>query len=93
MNCYVNVEESQLIEKSFSMYPNPAGNTVTIESPEDVDARIIMTDALGKTVMNSTFNGTTETLNTSTLKNGVYFVHTISSDGVKSKTQRLIVNK
>lgn len=101
--CYVNngvvrnslpLEASVGIEllanDSFSVFPNPAEDNVTIHglSTESV---IVITDLTGKEVYKNNASNTQETIAVSHLSNGVYIV-TVTQNG-QSSTQKLVKGK
>lgn len=75
----------------FTIYPNPASSTLTVDfTNETVNTfNVSIVDALGKTVLNSSYNGVRADINISSLQTGVYFV-TTSANG-KQATKKLIV--
>jgi hypothetical protein len=80
---------------SFSIYPNPASDIVTIQLIDngDVECSVIMTDAIGKIISSHkrTFTASNSTLSirTTEIANGIYFL-TISTQDGSSKTIKLI---
>ncbi|SFU28896.1 Por secretion system C-terminal sorting domain-containing protein [Pustulibacterium marinum] len=72
---------------SFSMYPNPVTNgTLNIVSNQDGEMNVQIFNLLGKQVLNTM---TTETINVSALKRGVYLAK-VTQNGVSS-TQKLVI--
>ncbi len=57
---------------NFGMYPNPAGNVLTIRSKNGGTAEIV--NALGETVLKANLDGAQNTLDISALANGIYYV-------------------
>lgn len=84
----VAVRQNPLAGKIL-MYPNPVRNELNINSTVDV-SRILITNTLGKIVGNITYTDN-QTINTSNLSRGMYFVTFIGRDGNKV-TQKLIKN-
>jgi sugar lactone lactonase YvrE len=75
---------------SVKIYPNPAVNSVTIETNSiDVNAQLIITDCVGKEVYNQYTTQLSTTVNISGLSKGIYFVSI--NEGIKSATQKLII--
>jgi len=68
----------------FSMYPNPAGNQLFVETPAAM--RLIIYDGLGKTVMDRPLSEGVNTLDLSDLKPGVYLV----TDAAHTQVMKLI---
>ena len=76
---------------NFTIYPNPASSTLTVDfADESVNGfNVTIIDALGKTVVNGSYNTVRADINISSLETGVYFV-TTSANG-KQATKKLIV--
>ncbi len=84
---FVGVEE--LTEVEFSLYPNPVSNELFLTLAEDINLeQLIVTDAQGKTVINTNFITTSPTtsFDVSELENGLYFVNIVTAEGVSSKS-------
>lgn len=76
----------------ITMYPNPVGNELNIKSTAEVRS-VIITSTLGEVVSNSTLSKSgNQTINTSFLSSGMYFVTFVGKDGKWLKTQKLIKN-
>lgn len=58
---------------SFGMYPNPASNSVTLVSTQEL-AAITITDCLGRVVLQAKSNNTSEEIDISKFSSGIYFV-------------------
>jgi hypothetical protein len=79
------VAENSLVN-TFSVYPNPANDIVTISSNEVKMNVIEMTDINGRVVKNVNLNGVNESqLNISDLAQGVYMLKINSENGVSTK--------
>ncbi len=78
---------------SFSVFPNPATEEVTVEFSTLATSKIIVTDILGKNIFSQEipFGQKSVQLNTSLWDNGFYFV-TVKS-GIDTGTQKLVVEK
>lgn len=76
---------------NFTIYPNPASSMLTVDfADETVNGfNVTIIDALGKTVVNGSYNTVRADINISSLETGVYFV-TTSANG-KQATKKLIV--
>ena len=83
------LEENAL--NNFTIYPNPASSSLTIDfADETVEAyNVVITDALGKTVLKGSYNTVRADINISSLGSGMYFV-TTSTNGKKA-TKKLII--
>ncbi|MEZ5083047.1 MAG: T9SS type A sorting domain-containing protein [Bacteroidales bacterium] len=76
----------------FSVFPNPAGNYIVIESDENFTFdEVNITDVNGKTVLNLTITSSTSTIAIDQLNNGLYFV--IVTKGNETHIQKLMIRK
>jgi hypothetical protein len=90
---------SNVIENSFIIYPNPAGNqtTVAFNMVEKNNVTVAIYDVLGHLVSTEVQNNTFEkgyntiNLNTSALSNGIYYI-SLDVNGAK-ETKKVIINK
>jgi hypothetical protein len=73
---------------SFSMYPNPANHSVTIEGIDLKNATVVFYDITGKQ-LKSLLLTQTENISVGDLSAGIYFVQVSSDEG--TATKRLIV--
>ena len=80
------IEENQVL--NMRMFPNPAGNAFTVESPEPID-QVRVFDISGRLLMEQDVNNFRITLNTSSLRNGIYLVQVVS--GSQTQIQKLQV--
>jgi len=83
------VNKAHLLQ--FSMYPNPSNGQVTLQLPSDIKkARVTVFDYLGKTLIQKNIEYSNNTLNTSNLSTGIYFVRiqTVSKIGTKKLAVR-----
>lgn len=84
----VGVKEKPLAGK-VNIYPNPVRNELTVNSTSDLRSATI-TSMVGKVVAKYAFNNSgVNTINTSNLSSGMYFVTFVGKDGNKV-TQKLI---
>jgi hypothetical protein len=67
---------------SFNLYPNPVKNTLNIKS-QDAISNVAVYDLLGKEVFSS--NNVSNTLDVSSLSNGVYLIRLTSNKGIATK--------
>jgi len=58
----------------YTLYPNPAGNTLDITADMDGDKTIVITDMVGQKVYSSAETGKHFTVNTAYLNPGYYFI-------------------
>ena len=82
------IEENQPLE--MRLFPNPAGYTFTVESPEIID-QIRVFDLSGRLLMDQGVDDFSIILNTSGLNNGIYMVQIIA--GTQNRVQKLQVNR
>ena len=77
---------------TFSMYPNPASNSVTITVDESLlNTTATITDITGRKMMSVQLNTQHSTLSTSNFANGVYILSISKQCGVL--TQKLVVQR
>ena len=79
----------QNVESSFSIFPNPTFNHITISSKEDFHT-IEVIDLFGRVVHSQINQGNTTTLNVSNYSSGIYFVRIISKEG--ASIQKFVKN-
>lgn len=83
-----NLEEE--LGNSFTIYPVPANDNIQIRSKTDLPIESVMiTDALGKIVLNENIQSTNPTLDVSSLKTGIYILTGHTSKG--KFTKKIIV--
>jgi hypothetical protein len=73
----------------FTMYPNPATTSFTITNLP-TDATIQLIDQTGRIVTTENATTQTQSISTSALKAGIYFVHVTSKNG-ETSTQKLVI--
>lgn len=74
-NSTVGVDEPASAE-SYSIYPNPTQNQITVQTPGDVPfGTFIITDYLGEPVMSGEIPLQNSTVNVSSLPVGIYLLH------------------
>lgn len=71
---------------SFSVYPNPATDFVTLSNANGSQVKVI--DIMGRVVMQQTINSNSQQISTKALENGVYMLQ-VTNNG-NTTTQKLI---
>ena len=66
------------------VYPNPFNSNLTIKTENESKSTVKIYSADGKLIVSSEFNAEKIHLNTSTLANGIYFLHIFSNDKIES---------
>ena len=84
LNCAVGVRELVTESIRVNLFPNPANQSITIETDSKVELPIVILNSIGDVIYKESINETKK-INTSTFSQGIYFV-TISN-----KTLKLIV--
>jgi len=91
LNAVLSVEDN--VFETFSMYPNPANNEVTIELRSDQDVNITIFDIRGREVFTNGYVNNSalfnRTLNLDAMTTGLYLVQITSGD--KKTTKKLII--
>lgn len=75
---------------SISVAPNPANSFVKVKTNGVEGASVKMVDVLGNIVLKETVMGSSKTINTSSFRNGIYFV-IVEAEGAKPRTRKVIV--
>ncbi len=75
----------------LNVYPNPASDVINVTLNKEVAASITVVDVTGKVVKTSTINGTSASINTTGLSNGVYYVNI--TDGTSVSTEKVVIKK
>ena len=86
LNSTVEIEDSQTIENSKNIYPNPARTIFNIETTNSGTLSIL--NITGQMIYQKPFTKGLNTINVSDLSEGVYLVYTVGSS-----PQKLIINK
>jgi hypothetical protein len=75
-----------------SIAPNPANDVLTIQLQNaNAPAQVRIVDVLGKTMLTTTLQTTTSTINTSALAPGMYYMHI--TQGTAQQVERLMIQK
>ena len=95
VNNQAECDALSVAENSFktqiNLYPNPAKNNFTIQNNSNYTLEnLSIYDMLGKLVLQT--NNTNNTIDVSTLKNGIYLVKMISNSN-KIAIQKIVINK
>jgi Secretion system C-terminal sorting domain len=81
-------------EKQVRFYPNPTADYFTLEiSNATTNATLILTDALGKTVLTQNINAPTTNISTTDLPQGMYFVQLQDTNGFMTVLPKLIITR
>ncbi len=75
----------------LNVYPNPASDVINVTLNKEVAASITVVDVTGKVVKTSTINGTSASIYTTGLSNGVYYVNI--TDGTSVSTEKVVIKK
>lgn len=83
-DCTLSVEESTSI--NFQLFPNPANETIYIQS-ETMNSAVVITDQVGKIILNEKMITNNHSLDVSGLPSGIYFVT------IDNFTQKLLIQR
>lgn len=73
------------------MFPNPSNGNITLDITQHANGQIILTDILGKEVLNKSFTSKDVQINLKSLASkGTYFVKVIDLDGNVIAIKKLI---
>ncbi len=87
-----NLESLQKEFEKTNVYPNPAKDIININTTNNSNVDVMITDALGKEVYRKA-NFTSNAVNVSNLNTGVYFVRVHNKDLNLTEIRKLIVKK
>lgn len=85
-----NLSITEQIHQQFKIYPNPALNSITIETLQNASGSIAVTDLNGAVLMTSEFSSINNSIDISSIPQGVYFLQI--STGNSFETHRFIKN-
>jgi hypothetical protein len=84
-NCTTGLNQLVLNNGVYNVYPNPASDRIYIQASGNIsEASYEISDALGKVIMKSGLNGSTQAINISQLPSGVYLVKVASGSETKA---------
>jgi len=86
---FAGVTAEEKIVDDFTLYPNPANDTVNITTNSDELFNYVLVNVLGEEIIKGTFNKTIA-IKTKNLS-GVYFIEVTNANGSK-KLKKLVVN-
>jgi hypothetical protein len=78
------ISVDEIAKNSFSMFPNPARETVSIRSEAWIE-EIFITDITGRMVFSARIDNTETTINTGSFNEGIYMVRIHTTEGVRVK--------
>jgi photosystem II stability/assembly factor-like uncharacterized protein len=83
-NAPSGINEYELSENFFSLFPNPATNHLNISLSKNIEIQnISIINGIGETIMN--MDGFYQSIDVSTLSSGIYFVQLIAENRLYSK--------
>ena len=77
--------------KQFFMnaYPNPAKDQLIVEASAQINS-VKIYDIVGKQVINNLYGDQSVKINTSSLRNGIYFITVETASGVKTQKINIV---
>lgn len=76
--------------KDVQVAPNPASNVISVSVPDNYFNSVIISDIYGKIIDRKPLTGSKTTINTASLKAGIYLLH---FTGKETVIKKLIINK
>ncbi|KAF0129517.1 MAG: hypothetical protein FD155_2440 [Bacteroidetes bacterium] len=93
LNLWYNNEalgiDEGILNGKIKMYPNPVNNELTVKITDIGVNKVVITSLLGQIIEEIVLTSETTTINTSSLRNGIYFVSITTTDG-SVITQKLL---
>lgn len=78
---------------TVSVFPNPAGNSLTITSNAAAGSKVVFVNLLGQTVKTVILASKEQHVDVADLKNGVYVYELINREGRQENSGRIVINK
>jgi hypothetical protein len=75
----------------LKVYPNPADNELTVETPEKGLYLVTISNAFGQKVSSGSFNNTVNKINTNELRSGIYLVEIINEETNSSYFEKITI--
>jgi hypothetical protein len=88
---FQGINDFSASDKLFEIFPNPASGKFTVQTDASLQGTIKVLDILGKIVILKTFNSPANTINCTTLPDGIYFVQVTDDEKGLTKTKKLIL--
>ena len=88
----VGVNENESSKNEFSLFPNPANNLITVNSPIN-NGFIELFDVTGKLVTNLKINSNKTTISVRDFDNGLYFYNVYNEFGENIHSNKFVVAK
>jgi hypothetical protein len=73
-----------IIDSRIFIFPNPATNQLTVESAQTIE-KIFFVNHFGQTILEKSIDAKQAKVNTSELKNGIYFLRVKTDKGILNK--------
>lgn len=86
----IGLENFEISETSWNLFPNPANEVIHINSQEEIISVEVL-NSLGKVILRKNSNDHNFVLNSNNLDSGIYFVRIQTPKG--NGTKKLIINK
>ena len=89
----VGIKELEMKETdhSFVVYPNPADNTVILESIVESESTYQLTDIMGRIIKEENNSSNKHFISTHELQNGIYFLHILT--GKEKQTRKVVIQR
>jgi len=73
-NLNTSTDDKKYPNRNIKIFPNPAKDFITIESPREIIEKLEVINALGQEVISSIHNSSSITINIDNLNSGIYFI-------------------
>ena len=91
-NPQVSIDEDNVLENDFKVYPNPAKSVINFEINNNDSYKVEMLDMNGKMLIQTT-SSLSNNLNTSEIANGIYFIRFTNISSQQTIHKKVIIAK
>lgn len=86
----IGIETNQSNNENVKIFPNPISDQLNIELEESINVDINITNSLGKIIYTEQLNNHSNSINTSGLSNGVYFITILDKQGKILSSKKIV---
>jgi hypothetical protein len=92
VDMFLSVPQTEISFPLFNAYPNPSNDKCQLFFKDQLARKIVVTNVLGKVVLNSSFNTDSYTLNTAKFQAGIYTIRVIAENKTEQLTKVVVIH-